>query len=236
MALIRQAAANTAAREAVVLDLGDLAAQGELLKARARAEADRILAAARDQREKLVRDGAADGRREGLARGVEEGRKQGAEAGRKEALAAHGERLKTLEASWGAALAAFEADRDRMLVEARQDVVRLAAAIGELVTKRALALEPGRVTDQLAAVLALLARPTRLVVAVHPDDEPIVRESLPGLAARIGAAAHVELVADTTLERGSCVARSGAGGEIDASIRTQLERISEVLLPAGAAP
>ena len=39
---------------------------------------------------------------------------------------------------------------------------------------------------------------------------------------------------DPKLERGSCIARTPGGGVIDASIRTQLDRIAEVLLPGDA--
>src|SRR5690242_59863 len=100
MALIRQANAKTMARDAIVLDLGDLAARGKLLKARARAEADQILAGATAERDRLIKGAAEEGRREGLAKGLEEGRKQGVESGRKEALASHDGALKKLEAAW----------------------------------------------------------------------------------------------------------------------------------------
>jgi flagellar biosynthesis/type III secretory pathway protein FliH len=236
MALIRHANARTMARDAIVLDLGDLAAQGALLKARARAEADQILENAKAERERMFNGAAEEGRRAGQAKGLEEGRKQGNEAGRAEALVAEREKLKKLDASWQAALASFEGDRDRMLLDARQDIVRLAAIVAEMVTKRSLVLEPERVTDQLGAVLSLLSKPTRLVVAVHPDDEPTLRDALPSIAARAGSSAHVEFTADATLERGSCIARTSGGGVIDASIRTQLQRITEVLLPGQSEP
>jgi flagellar biosynthesis/type III secretory pathway protein FliH len=236
VALIRQANAKSMARDAIVLDLGDLVAQGELLKARARAEADQILAEARTERDRLRRGAAEEGRREGLARGQEEGQKQGRETGRAEAVALHRETLAKLQESWVGALAFFDGDRDRMLLEARLDIVRIASIVAEMVTKRALHLEPDRVTDQLAAVLSLIARPTRLTVAVHPDDEPCIREALPALTTTFAAAGHAELTPDPTLERGSCVVRTATGGEIDASIRTQLRRIADTLLPEGAPP
>jgi flagellar biosynthesis/type III secretory pathway protein FliH len=231
MALIRQSLANTVARDAVVLDLGDLVRQGEALKAKARAEADRIVAEAKAERARLVAGAAEEGRKEGLARGLEEGRRQGEASGRAEALAAAAEALKKLDARWSAALAEFEGARETMLLGARQDVLRLALAAAEMVTKRAIALRPEAAADQLAAVLGLIMRPTRLTVSVHPDDAALVREALPGLTERFAAAAHAEVAADAGLERGSCVARTGTGGVIDASVRTQLERIVEALLP-----
>lgn len=218
-----------------MLDLGDLSRQGEQIRARARAEADRIVAEAKAERERLIAGAAEEGRKAGTAQGLEEGRKQGAEEGRKAAIAERKDALARLEAGWTAALAAFEGERDRMLLEARQDVLRLAATVAELVTKRALALEPSRVIDQLAAVLAVLAKPTRLTVSVHPDDQSLVRDALPALCEKYGAATHVEIGAGAALSRGSCVAKTGTGGVLDASVRTQLERITELLLPDSAA-
>jgi valyl-tRNA synthetase len=90
--------------------------------------------------------------------------------------------------------------------------------------------------DGSGAIEVATTRPETMLadmaVAVHPDDEPLAREALPELATRLAAAAHVEVASDASLERGSCIARTGSGGMIDASIRTQLGRIVEALLPA----
>jgi flagellar biosynthesis/type III secretory pathway protein FliH len=236
VALIRQANAKSMARDAIVLNLGDLVAQGELLKARARAEADQIVAAANAERDRLLKGAAEEGRKTGHAQGLEEGLRQGRDAGRAEAVKSQHEALARVQDAWVSALGSFDADRDRMLPEARHDIVRLAALVAEMVTKRTVELEPARVADQVAAVLALVTRPSRLAVAVHPDDEPVVREALPGLAARFESANHAELVADASLSRGSCVVRNATGGEIDASIETQLRRIVDTLLPVPEAP
>lgn len=235
MALIRQSLAQTVARDAIVLDLGDLVKQGEQLKARARAQADQILAEARAERERLIKGAAEEGRRQGLAQGMEEGKKQGEAAGRQAGLAETRERLAKLESAWGAALEGFSAERDGMLLEARQDVLRLALLAAELVTKRAVVSRPETVVDQLGAILALLVRPTRLVIRVHPDDLVMAKEAMPGLAERYSAAGHVEIVGDAELGRGSAVAKTAGGGSIDASIRTQLERVVAMLMPEAGA-
>lgn len=235
MALIRQSSTGTITRDAVVLDLGDLSRQGEQLKTRARAEADRIVAEAKAERERLLAGAAEEGRAAGHAKGLEQGQREGHEAGRQAALAEMKQRLATLEAAWTAALAKFEAERDLMLLEARHDVLRLACVGAELATKRAVRVEPDRVIDQVAAVLALISKPTRLTLSVHPDDRALVEEAIPAMASKYSAATHVEIATSDALDRGSCVARTGTGGEIDASIRTQLERIIESLMPEAAA-
>jgi len=66
---------------------------------------------------------------------------------------------------------------------------------------------------------------------VCPLDRGAIDEALPGLLARYSQAQHIEVVDDASLGRGSVVARL-AGGEIDATIGTQLVRLVEALVPA----
>lgn len=233
MALIRQSDARTKARDAIVLDLGDLMHQGDQIKSAAKARAAQILAEAKAERERIVAGAAEEGRALGLARGHQEGVAKGQAEGRESALAELRARLNEVEKAWIAALDEFESRRVQMLREARGDVLSLAALVAERVTKRAVVLQEEAVKDQLAAVLALLARPTRLRVAVNPEDEPLLRSALPALIARFAGAEHVELAADPEVSRGSCIARAGSGGRIDASIEAQLDRIVGAMMPDG---
>ena len=236
MALIRQANAATAARDAIVLDLGDITRQADAIKARAREAADKLLDEARKERERLIKNAAEQGRREGIEVGTVEGRRTGEEQGRSAALAEYKERLTALDAAWTAALARLEQDKDRILMESRLDVLQLAVRLGELVTKRAIEVRPEVVADQLAAVLAQLSRPRRLIVRINPVDRSLTDAAVPRAVRLLGGSTHVELVEDAVLDRGSVVARTESGGEIDASIQTQLARIADALLPASASP
>lgn len=233
MALIRNAEAESMARDAIVLDLGDLQRQGERILADARSKAERVLEDARRERERLVSGAAEEGREKGYREGIERGREEGLRAGRDEALGATRESLERLDVGWSSALDQFVSARQRMLVEAKDDVVRLAVAIAEKIVKRRIEHDPAAVVDQVEAVLEMLVRPTALLIRVHPEDKELVSDALPGLIAKFPAAGHAEIAEDGTLERGSCVvgSRDAAGGQIDASIATQLDRIAEALLP-----
>jgi flagellar assembly protein FliH len=236
VAVIRQGDAGRVASRATALDLGDLAAQAERVRALAREQAEATLRAAHVERERLLSSAREEGRRsghaEGLAKGLEEGRAQG----RKEAQQAHAAVLGSLQQAWAEALEGFALERDAILAEARQDVLRLAVLLAEKVTKRAIEIDHEVAAAQLESVLALVARPTRLIVRVHAMDEPIVREALPGLMAKFPAAQHVELRSDDQIERGSCVARTEGGGWLDASVKTQLDRLAVALLPDRRSP
>lgn len=239
MALIRQSDASEIARHAIVLDLGDVQRQAAVLMEQAQRRAEATLAEARAERERIVAGAAEQGKAAGLARGLEEGRKAGTEQGKGAALAEWRTRLEQLEKRWGEALRVFEAERDRMLTEARVDVLRLALKVAEKVVKRCVEVNPEVVAEQLAAVLALAARPTEVLVSLHPEDRATVQAAFPALLKQFPNIRHVELADDAGLSRGSCVARTRApgdgasgGGAIDASLEQQLARIAQLLLPA----
>lgn len=233
MALIKQANLSELAREAIVLDLGDLQRQGQRIMADARAQAARLVAEGQAERQRLLQGAAEEGRAAGLERGLAEGRAQGEKQGREAALTDQRDQIARIAVSWTTALDTFLEHRRRMLAEAQRDVIKLACAIGGRVTKRTIELDPAVVNDQLAAVLSLVMRPTRLVLGINPEDRALVETALPSLLQKFESVEHAQVVDDPSLARGSCVARiaqSGAG-EIDASIGTQLDRIVESLLP-----
>jgi flagellar assembly protein FliH len=231
MALIRQANAATIARDALVLDLGDLKRQGDALRARAKAEADQIIAAARAERDRLLKQAAEEGRREGHARGLEEGRKQGRDEGIQAAHAERTQQLAALEQAWTAALDEFNSARGQMLIEAREDVLRLAVRMGEMIAKRAIDQSPDAAA-QLTEALSIVSRFTRGAVLAHPDDLPLIQDALPAILQRFGSSTHLELTPDPSIERGGCILRTPSGGEVDATVQTQISRIVETLLPA----
>lgn len=246
MALIKQTTSTVYARDAVVLNLGDLQRQGEQIVEQARRRADAIVKEAQAERERLLAGASELGRQEGHAKGYAEGLEQGKTAGQAQTMAEVRPRLEALQAAWAGALDAFLADRARMLHEAETDVLRLAVAIAERVTKRVVLLNPAVVVDQLRAALGLIVRPTALDLAISPDDRALAAQALPDLLKRFPSVLHAELLDDPTLPRGSCVVRTrggrpdaaeaatetgGGGGEIDASIGTQMERIALALLP-----
>jgi flagellar assembly protein FliH len=244
MALIRHAQAEKIARDAIVLDLGDVQRQAAQLMEQARRRAEEMVAQARAEREKIIAGAAEKGRADGLAKGMEEGKRAGAEQGKAAAVTEWRAKLDQIEKRWGESLKVFEGERNRMLTEARTDVLRLALGVAEKVVKRVVEVDVNVVTDQLQAVLSLVARPTELLMSINPEDRVVAEAALPALMARFQSVRHVELVEDAKVTRGSCVARtraqsggegSAGGGEIDASIEDQLRQMAELLLPSKAA-
>lgn len=227
--LIKNSNSTLMAREAVVLDLGDLAAQADVIKREASAAAERVIRAAREERARILAGAEEQGRREGresgLARGLEEGRA----AGRAEALAAESAALKALQQRWSEALEKFESERAHLLAEARASLLRLAAAVAERVTKRAVEADEHVLTAQLEAALGLVLSPTRLVIEIDPEDRERTLAALPALMERLGGGDNAEVRAREGLGAGSVIVRTDRG-EIDASISTQVARAVRALL------
>ena len=95
MALIKHAKSDRALKEAIVLDMGDLARQAERLLANARSEAASILEQARTEAHRITNGADERGHAEGYARGVADGRLDGELQGREESIQLHAEQLQT---------------------------------------------------------------------------------------------------------------------------------------------
>lgn len=230
MPMIRRADSASLAREALVLDLGDLARQGEAILERARREADRIVEEAGAERERLISGAARQGHTEGLAQGRAEGHAEGLERGRAEAIAAESALLESLRASWYEALERFDAMRADLHAQAEREVLGFAVRLGERVAKRAIELDAAAAARQLVEAIDLTMQPSRVRVRVSPEDARSVREALPELADRLAESASVAVVEDASLSHGSIVVETD-DSRIDGTIETQLSRIVDALLP-----
>jgi flagellar assembly protein FliH len=232
MALIKQAAWSPVNRDAVVLQLGDLKTRAAMLEREATDRAAKIIADARAEREKILAGVREIGRAEGFAKGHAEGHAKGHAEGRLAGVNEIKPRLEDIEARWMAGAAEFEVARERMLDEARRDLLRLALRVAERVIKGRIDTDPGIAVAQVEAVLAMIMNPTRLAIVINPDDEPALKDAMPSLMGRFAAATHMGMTTDPALPRW-CARGTTRGGEIDASIWTQLDRIAETLLHGG---
>jgi flagellar biosynthesis/type III secretory pathway protein FliH len=243
MALIKNSNSVLLARDAIVLDLGDLRRQADHILEQARLEAARIIGDAQRTRQRMIESAASEGRAEGLAEGLARGHAQGVQQGQAAAHAERREVLNTLQSAWSGELRAFVERREAMLDEAKKDLIALAAMIARRITHRAIELDASIVREQIEGVLTMVMRQSRLTVRVHPLDREVTEAAMPEFAATYSAATDAQIVEDPSLPRGSCVVRladlgeegeANGAGTLDASIGTQLDRIVEALLPGGS--
>jgi flagellar assembly protein FliH len=101
--------------------------------------------------------------------------------------------------------------------------------IAEKVVAAAIEVEPERVLDVVRGALRAIVERERLVIQVNPQDLEIVREGLDELTGALGGIEHVEVQEERRVQRGGAVVRT-AVGELDANIRTKLDRAREAVL------
>ncbi|MEM6332722.1 MAG: FliH/SctL family protein [Planctomycetota bacterium] len=220
-------------RDAVVLDLGDLGAQAARLRMQAEARAAQIVGEAEQKAQALVEAAHGQGFEQGRAEGHEQGLGEGREAGRAEALASKQDELAQVITAWADVAAQWDGYRRELEREARESVLDFALKLGERLVHRLVDVDRTVVVDQVAAALSAVLEPLDVRVLVNPADRPILDEALPDLMAEFGRFEHIHLVEDAEVDRGGCVVSYGQG-EVDATVRTQLARVLDVILPGEA--
>lgn len=228
--LIPAAQADSVLRSAVVLDLGDIAEMGEKLKAQARAEADRIIEAARTERALLVEGAADEGHRQGYQEGLAQGREEGRRQAAAEAAEQAAQQLEHIRAGFEAALGSFEASREQMLREARTDLLHLAMAIARRITRRAITLDAGAAAAQLEAALEHVAAGSTLRIEVSASERQTALDAIPEIGRRAAGSAHVEVVSRDDLAPGDVIVTTPGGARIDGRIEVQLDRLAAELV------
>lgn len=219
-------------RTAVVLDMGDVEAHAQRVLTEAHDRAAAAVDEAEHRAAHMIANADQKGHGQGFERGHSEGREQGTREGREQALRETRVEALELVRRWTAALEDWEARRDQLFDEAREDVLRFAFALAERVVHRLVRIDPAVVRDQVHDAFKHLGRPSSLQVSVHPQDRALVEQVLPEIVGGLGAAVHAQLHDDPTIDRGGCVIAT-AGGYVDASLATQLDRLAEALLRDG---
>ncbi|MEX2672229.1 MAG: FliH/SctL family protein [Phycisphaeraceae bacterium] len=230
MAMIRNQQAARMAEDAIVLDLGDLRRQAEQMKARAKAEADQIIAHAHDEAKRLTEGAEAIGQKAGHAAGYAEGLEAGRVAGHAEALETSRQSLEKLQEAWVNAARQWDDDRRQMVLEARQSVLELAVRMAEKIVHRVPHVEPSVVQDQVEQAISHVTGPCDVSIRIHPADRDLVEEALGPVTQQLSQVRHASLIEDEAVGRGGCVVSHGTG-RIDATLETQLTRLVTTLLP-----
>ncbi len=231
MAIVKNTQTDRLLKNAIVLDLGDLRHQADRIIEHANVQAEAIIEQARQEARRLVDVSAGQGFEEGKQKGLAEGRETGRAEARIESLEAFETQFSELQAKWSEALHRWEQDRQGMLRDAHEDVLRFAFEMAEKIVHRVVEQDPAVVVDQVRLALEHVSRPSSVCIHAHPDDAPLVDEVMPELKELIANCRHVDLREDASVGRGGCII-STEGGQIDATIETQLQRITQTLLPS----
>ena len=220
---------------ATPFSMGDIEAHARSILLRATQQAEQLLAAAQAEAEAMRKQAKIDGRAEGLAEGkregVAQGKAEGEKAGRQAAFDAEQATLAEAAATLVAITHAFDAECDRVIAEAEAEVLPLALAIGRKVTKRLGEVDPRVVQANLDDCLRLVSGTHDVRIAVNPAQLALVEQQLPRVQQQWPTLKHVMIVPDDAIAPGGCRVNT-AGGEIDADLNRQLDRLIEELVGA----
>ena len=219
MSLIKAAIATTTVR----LSLRDFEVEARERLQEARAQADQIIAAARDRAGEIGATAMEEGYRQGFVQGTADARR--------EVIEQSAEQMGLAIEALARASAAMETSRAELESAALADVVKLAIAIARRVTKRQGLIDSRVLSENLRDAIKQLIHREDVRVAIHPAQRATLDEILGQLKLEWPQLEGVEIVEDDSISPGGCRV-SGGQGHIDAQLETQLDRIAADLIPA----
>lgn len=225
--------ANEAPTKAQVFSLKDIENHARGIILGARRQADQLLAEAHVVAAEMKRVANDEGLAQGWAEGVNKGRVEGSAAGREQALVEGRDAIRSAVAAFTEATNQLDQQRRELEASALRDVLELAVAIAERVTKRQGELDPAVAVANTTAALRLVVGASDVRIAIHPSNYSTIEEALPKLRLALPTLQHVELQPDPNVTPGGCRLFT-AGGEIDADLDIQLRRIAADLVPPTA--
>ncbi len=216
-------------------NLADFEREAQEIVARAHERASGILEDA-NRRAAEIADGAREaGRAAGAAEGREAGLAEGREAGREAGLEAARQETATVAETLLAMLKELSSRRESLIKEAEHDLLELSVRIAERVVRRELTADRSAAVRAVAEAVAMTADRSRVRVLVNPADLAALKAAREDLARTVAGLGEIEIASDESVERGGCVVRTD-GGEVDARVGTQLERIAKLLTGGEADP
>lgn len=195
--------------------------QGEVLShvERCEREAEQLREEARRQVEEAQRQAEAI-----QADAYRQGFEQGERAGEKLAL----QKAEPVVNEFEELIRAIQADRDALIAQHEQELIRVAFAIATQVLKTTIELEPEVVGSVVEAALAKIGQAQEIKLKLSPYDAQMLEQTMRRHGHATWPPAHVQVEADETVGRGGCRVESESG-DIDATIETQLRQLKNAL-------
>jgi flagellar assembly protein FliH len=189
----------------------DMGNRGKLKDAQEQAEA--ILMQARQEKESIEM--------EAYRKGLEQGQAQGQMMAVK--------KIEPLLDTLGKAIEEFKKMR-QFIIETHQDqILEILFLIAEKIIHREIQISPDIILDTVKSASTHLMETDEIRLRLHPSDFEYIRDIERILSQNLTGKRHIHFIEDTDLDRGGIVIDTEFG-EIDASIRSQIDHMKEVLL------
>ncbi|MCU0575352.1 MAG: F0F1 ATP synthase subunit delta [Desulfobacterota bacterium] len=179
----------------------------------AQAQAESILKKARAEKEAIEM--------EAYRKGLEQGQAQGQKMA-----------VKKIEPLLGTLNNAVEELKKirQLIVERHQDqVIEILVLIAERIIHREIQISPDTILDTIRQACNHLAETEEIRIRLHPSDFEYIRDIERILSRHLTGKGNLHFSEDSSLDRGGVVIHTEFG-EIDASIRSQIDHMKEVLL------
>ncbi|MBL4700431.1 MAG: hypothetical protein JKX85_04160 [Phycisphaeraceae bacterium] len=238
MPLIKAQQSAPLFKDAIVLNMNDVAEQAQQIKTSARKTAEQMIADAKAKAQKVTDDHASQGMERGYAEGYEKGQAdgheqgliQGKKSGHDQAVKQARELFEPLVESWKQAAIAWDEYHNQLDMDARDSVIELALRLTEKIIHRQLQVDPYVVVDQVSSALKSITGATRLSIHICPQDRAVMDQVMPQLLETFCHFKQMRVVEDENIGLGGCVLVHEFG-KLNASLETQLRRAVELLLP-----
>lgn len=192
----------------------DMATKGKLTRVEeARREAEAIVKQAKARKEAIEMEAY----NQGMAKGQEEGRKIVTK------------KLEPLFDTLKHAIDELAEMRLSILDNHHKQILEMIFLITEKILHRSIQLSPDILMDTVRAASRHLMETDEIHLRLHPSDFEYIREIETILSKKLSGKKVFHIVEDSTLERGGVVIETEFG-EIDAAIRSQIERVREAVL------
>lgn len=171
----------------------------------------------------------AEGRLRGEAEGREAGHAEGLRVAKVEVEAFYLKKLGGLVSFLESIAARLEEDFAELVALNQPRMLRLWFDMLRRMLKREVELKPDAVLQVLSDVLSRLSDKNSVVIYASPEDVGLLQDNLDKeFEDVLRGVRHLELKADTNVDRGSCIVETGLG-VYDARWRTQIGQIDSTL-------
>jgi len=179
-------------------------------------QAEEILKKARSEKESIEM--------QAYNQGLEQGQAQGQKMAIK--------RLGPLFDTFRSAIDELARMRGDILDQNQKQLLQLVVLIAEKIVHRSIQIHPDIVLDTVRAACSHLMETDEIRVRLHPSDFEYIREIEKIISLSLSRENSVTFVEDLSIERGGVIIETEFG-EIDASIRSQIEHLQDIVLNNG---
>lgn len=198
--------------------------QAQKLKTKAEEEASAAVDAAQERIKELeaqAKERVDAVQKEAFRKGFDEGREDGYKEGKAEVERLTGRLHSVIERALD--------KRSEILEKTEAEIVELVLLVAKKVVKVISENQKNVVIQNIVQALRKLRTRSEVTIRVNLADLQLVSEHTKDFVALAENAKHIQIVEDTTIDRGGCIIETDFG-EIDARISSQLHELEEKIL------